>query len=42
MKEKTQTKFYMMDNKSRYSFMFGDLATQVALDIGYRIGRAYR
>ena len=22
--------------------MFGDLATQVALDIGYRIGRAYR
>ena len=31
-----------MDNKSRYSFMFGDLATQVALDIGYRIGRAYR
>ena len=32
----------MMDNKSRHSFMFGDLATEVALDIKYRIGRAYR
>ena len=32
----------MMDNKSRYSFIFSDLATEVALDIEYRIGRAYR
>ena len=28
----------MMDNKSRLSFMFGDLATEVEIDIKYRIG----
>ena len=28
----------MMDNKSRLSFMIGDLATEVAIDIKYRIG----
>ena len=38
MKKKTQTQFQMMDNKSRLSFMFGDLATEVAIDIKYRIG----
>ena len=32
----------MMDNKSRYSFIFSDLATEVAPDIEYRIGWAYR
>ena len=32
----------MMDNKSRYFLMFGDRATEVALGIEYRIGRAYR
>ena len=32
----------MMDNKSRYSFLFGDLATEVAIDIEYLIGQEYR
>ena len=32
----------MVDNKSRYSFLFGDLATEVAIDIEYRISQAYR
>ena len=31
----------MMDNKSRYSFLFGDLATEVAVDIEYRISQAW-
>ena len=31
-----------MDNESRYSFIFSDLATEVAPDIEYRIGWAYR
>ena len=42
MKEKTQTQFEMMDKKSRYSFLFGDLATEVAKDIiSYRWAKQY-
>ena len=32
----------MMDNKSRYSFLFGDLGIEVAMDIENRIGQVYR
>ena len=32
----------IMDNKSRHSFMLGDLATEVALDTEYRISLVYR
>ena len=47
MKEKTQTQFEMMDKKSRYfplclAIQRPKFVTEVALDIEYRIGRAYR
>ena len=32
----------MIDSKSGYSFMFGNVASEVALDMEYRIGKAYR
>ena len=32
----------IMDNKSRHSFMLGDLATEVALDTEYLISLVYR
>ena len=31
-----------MDNKSKHSFMLGDLATEVSLDTEYRISLVYR
>ena len=38
MMEKTKIQFEMIDSKSGYSFMFGDVAFEVALDMEYRIG----